>query len=236
VNDPYVIVWDLDGTVGDFYALEKKCDGDTEVTVTTRPGLAGALRALRQAGFAHSLLTRATPVYAEIALRGTGLRDLFERVECPGQRRKGDAAGVAAAFGIPAEKMKDRMIFVGDRMVFDEPDDPAVVFHLEPVGLTRPAVQLERLVLGLRDAGGGSLREGFLAVGRGARKWYRPFRPRSLPAGRPLRRVVPGLGAILLLEREGECPVIGYEERPDPPVKPDEHRIVPASVMNSRGG
>jgi hypothetical protein len=234
MNVPYVIVWDLDGTIGDFQALEKNRNGATAVTLKTRPGLPEALRALREAGFRHSLLTMATPAYAEIVLRATNLQDYFDRVECPDQRRKGDTAGIAALFGIAAREKKHKMIFVGDRMVFDEPDDPTVVFHLEPFALARPAVQLKKLIRHLREAGNGSLREGFLAIGRGPRRWYRLFRPSSLPLGKPMRRHIPELGALLLLERKDECPVIAYEKAPDPPVDSEEHRLVPGAVMKAK--
>jgi hypothetical protein len=233
VGARHVIVWDLDGTVGDFEALVKS-SSDAPVRVKTRPGLAATLRSLHAAGFAHSLLTMATPTYAAIALRGTGLFEAFERVEGQGQRRKGDAAGVAAAFGIPAEEMPHRLIFVGDRMVFDEPDHPQVVFHLEPFALVRPAQQLERLVVRLRDAGGGSLHEGFRALGLGPRRWQRLWRRSPLAVGKAARRDVVGLGPLVLLKRQDECPVIGYERGPLPVAAADEHTIIPAQVWGGR--
>jgi hypothetical protein len=231
MGKPHVIVWDLDGTLGEFCALEKHCASNSSVTVRTRPGLADALRALCQAGFVHSLLTMATPVYAEVALRGTGLREYFGRVEGQGQRKKGDVAGVARAFGIPEAEVPAQMLFVGDRMMFDEPDDPEVVFHLEPFALTRPAQELERLVLHLRAMGGGSIRQGFRLTGLGGRSWYRLWRRTPLPLGEPVRRHVAGLGTLVLLDRQGECPVIGYAAVPAPGVPMEERCFVPVQVM-----
>jgi hypothetical protein len=233
VGARHVIVWDLDGTLGDFEALEKS-GGDEPVRVKTRPGLAAALRSLHSAGFVHTLLTMATAKYAEIALRGTGLFELFDRVEGQGQRCKGDAAGIATAFGVPAEEVAHRMIFVGDRMMFDEPEHADVVFHLEPFALVRPAEQLERLVLRLRHAGRGSIREGFRAIGLGPRRWQRLWRRVALPVGQASRRNVDGLGSLVLLERHGECPVIGYERAPDPAGTADEHEFIPAQVLTAR--
>jgi hypothetical protein len=231
MSNPHVIVWDLDGTLGDFYALEKNCDGHFAVKVTTRPDLTTTLQALGRAGFVHCVLTMATSGYAEVSLRGTGLREYFASVEGQGQRRKGDVAGLARHFSIPAAEVAARILFVGDRMVFDEPDDPEVVFHLEPCALTRPAEQLERLVLHLREAGGsGSLRQGFRTVGLGARKWYHLRRRSSLPVGKPSQRDVGGLGSLVLLERQGACPVIGYAKAPAPATTAEEHSFVPARV------
>ncbi|MCI0458568.1 MAG: HAD family hydrolase, partial [Gemmataceae bacterium] len=91
MGTPYLIVWDLDNTVGEFDELQR-ADGNPEgVWVLVRPGLAEALALLTREGFTHSLLTLASPRYAELALRGTGLRDSFARVEGFGQRGKGDA-------------------------------------------------------------------------------------------------------------------------------------------------
>jgi hypothetical protein len=175
-------------------------------------------------------LTMATPEYADLALRGTGLREYFERVEGQGQRRKGDVAGLASVFGIPPAEAPSQILFVGDRLVFDEPDDPEVVFHFEPFALARPADQLERLVVHLRTAGNGSLREGFRKIGLGARKWYQ-LRPRPpLPVGKPCQRYVRGLGSLILCERQNECPIIGYEETPPPGTNAEEHCFVPAQV------
>src|SRR5438132_886369 len=46
----YVIVWDLDGTLGDFTALHQQGECLTPITVKLRPGLAGALATLADAG------------------------------------------------------------------------------------------------------------------------------------------------------------------------------------------
>src|SRR3954447_20862476 len=91
MGERYLVVWDLDGTLGDFEALERPGAPDAAVRLRVRPGLADALNALCRAGFTHSLLTTATPLYAEVALRGAGLRHLLARAEGRGQRCK-DAA------------------------------------------------------------------------------------------------------------------------------------------------
>src|SRR5262249_31791755 len=150
LNTPYVIVWDLDLTLGDFSALSRQPDSVDPITVLVRPGLAETLRTLAAADFIHTVLTLATPLYAEIVLRGTGLRRLFERVEGLTQRLKGDAAGLGYALGIPEDERPHRMLFVGDHPLFDAPQDGRVLFHIEPHALSRPAADLARLVLHLR--------------------------------------------------------------------------------------
>src|SRR5437763_1191128 len=90
----HVIVWDLDGTLGRFDALNGQGDSANPVTVRVRPHLREALEALSAAGFRHTLLTLATPLYAELVLHALGVRALFERVEGQGQRGKGDVAGI----------------------------------------------------------------------------------------------------------------------------------------------
>lgn len=230
---PYVIVWDLDGTLGDFSALEKNRNHDNTITVSIRPGLAEALQSLSRAGFVHSLLTMATPRYAEIALRGTGLYDYFERVEGQGQRRKGDVDGLAKVFGIPPAKMPSQILFVGDRMVFDEPRHPDVIFHLELFALKRPASDFERLVLQLRDVGNGSLRHGFRRLSLSDRKWYRFWKRDRPPLGQPIQKSIDGLGSLILLERHEECPVIAFEATPSSTNSAHEHCFVPSQVVAS---
>ena len=48
---PYVIVWDLDGTIGVFKALNHSIGADTPVSVEIRPGMAETLQKLSRAGF-----------------------------------------------------------------------------------------------------------------------------------------------------------------------------------------
>jgi hypothetical protein len=227
----HVIVWDLDGTLGEFTAVHEQGEAPGAVTVRVRPGLPEALHRLAEAGFAHTVLTLATPLYAEVVLRATGLRQHFFRVEGLGQRGKGDAEGVGDSLGIPEDQRPHRMIFVGDHPLFDEPQDQRVVFHLEPCGLVRPADQLARLVLHLRDAGGGSLARGFDRLGR-AGGWWRRFGPFRPPLTKePLRRAVPGVGDVLLARRSGGPPVIGFADFPEPPGDPVEHSFAPAEFV-----
>jgi hypothetical protein len=229
VSDPHVIVWDLDNTLGDFSALHRHGDSTAPIRVCLRPGLADALTALSEAGFVHTLLTLATPLYAEVALRGTGLFGYFARVEGVGQRGKGDAAGVGDALGVPEEQRPHRMLFVGDHPLFDEPRDPRVVFHLEPLALTRPAEQLTRLVLHLRDVGDGSLRRGFDRL-HGDTPWWRRLWPVVAGTAGLVRRTVPGAGPVALLRRADACPVVGFVTAPDPPAVAVAHDFVPAEL------
>ncbi len=226
----HVIVWDLDGTLGEFTAVHEQGDSTDPVRVRVRPGLPEALQRLTDEGFVHTVLTLATPLYAEVVLRATGLRQHFLRVEGLGQRIKGDAEGVGDSLGIPDNERPHRMIFVGDHPLFDEPQDPRVVFHLEPCGLCRPADDLTRLVLRLRDGGGGSLARGFDRLSRAGSWWRRfgPFLPRL--SEEPLRRIVAGVGEVMLARRSGGPPVIGFAESPDPPGDPVEHSFAPAEL------
>jgi hypothetical protein len=231
LNNPYVIVWDLDLTLGDFSALSQQPGGAAPITVRVRPGLAEALRTLSEAGFLHTVLTLATPLYAEIVLRAAGLRQFFTRVEGLTQRAKGDAEGIAAELGIAESARPHRMLFVGDHPLFDAPQDWRVLFHLEPHALTRPADELTRLVLHLRDSGGGSLREGFDRL-VGQRRWWQRLWPVRRAAGdKPLQRSLAGIGDLMLLACAERCHVIGFCKKPAPGETPAEHSFVPAEVM-----
>jgi hypothetical protein len=230
---PHVIVWDLDLTLGRFDGLVRRQDGAEPVPVAVRPHLAEALAALGTAGFRHALLTLATPLYADLALRGTGLRDHFTLVEGLGQRGKGDAVGVGAALGVAEADLPHRLLFVGDHPVNDEPRDPRVLFHLEVFAMSRSAKDLAALALALRDLGGGSLREGFEELGRRAPWWRRLWRfGPSLPTDRPVRRSLPGLPPLLLMHRREDCPVIAFARPPDPAVPATETSFVPAAVVS----
>jgi hypothetical protein len=201
---PYIIVWDLDRTLGEFSALEGAEDGEP-VTVRLRPGLDEALERLSAAGFAHVVLTLATPSYAELALQGTGLRARFVEVAGAGQRRKGDARGIAETHGLLEGEIPDRMIFVGDHPWNDAPTDHRVVFHIEPFALRRPAEPLAALILELLRRGEGSLRRGFDALVSAA--------PPGVLSG-TVRHDLPGVGQVLLAPRVDDCPVIIFAEEP----------------------
>jgi hypothetical protein len=232
VNRPHVIVWDLDRTLGDFTALQQQGESAGPVTVQVRHGLHQALHTLTEAGFVHTVLTLATPLYAEIVLRGTGLRQHFVLVEGLGQRDKGDAAGIAADLGIAPGERPHRMLFVGDHPLFDEPRDVDVLFHLEPCGLMRPAEELARLVVHLREAGGGSLRHGFDALARQTAWWRRLWPARARPAEDALlRRSVPGIGDLVVVPRANACPVIAFALPPDAPAVPAVCSFVPAELL-----
>ena len=90
----YLIVWDLDRTLGVFDGLEKLRAVNERAQVELRPGIGASLDRLSREGFSHTVLTLATPDYAELALRGTGLRHHFLEVACQGQRPKGDVEGI----------------------------------------------------------------------------------------------------------------------------------------------
>jgi hypothetical protein len=226
---PYVIVWDLDDTLGNFDALAGTDDDSDVVSVLVRPGMEEALRRLSAEGFVHTVLTLAMPLYAEVALRGTGLRGFFERVDGMGQRSKGDAVGIGNLFGFGEAERAERLLFVGNHP-FDAPLDPRVVFHLELCALSRPAEQLTRLVLHLRDRGEGSLLEGFYRLSRPA-PWWRKLWPRGMRGSvAPVRCRAPDIGSLMLLARPDECPVIGFEKPPREAALPTEHRILPGEV------
>jgi hypothetical protein len=227
----HVIVWDLDNTLGDFSALQGRGESSQPVRVRLRPGLEEMLHTLSAAGFEHTLLTLATPLYAEAVLRGTGLRRFFARVEGLGMRGKGDAAGIGTALGIPESQRPDRMLFVGDHPLFDEPQDPRVVFHLEPCALIRPAADLGRLVLHLREAGRGSLRQGFERVCSAGSEWRALWPFGRDGDGAPVRRTVPGVGSLMLVRRPEGCPVIGFASLPEPAGTPRECEFVPAQEV-----
>jgi hypothetical protein len=231
VGQPYVIVWDLDGTLGEFGALERSADAGESVRLQVRAGLAEALRDLRAAGFVHTLLTVASHRYAEMVLQGTGLAPYFDRVEGRGERGKGDAAGIGTLLGLPESAWPDQMLFVGDRLMFDEPQDRRILFHLELCALMRSAEDLRRLVLHLRERGGGSLRRGFDQLGSERAGW-RKFWPWSvpLPPGKPVRRSVAGVGDLVLAARADGCPVIGFEKPPEPPCPAAECTVVPGEL------
>jgi len=204
----YLIVWDLDRTLGVFDGLEKLRAVNERAQVELRPGIAAALDRLSREGFSHTVLTLATPDYAELALRGTGLRHHFLEVACQGQRPKGDVEGIGETLGIPEAERPARMVFIGDHVLFDAPQDPRVVLHLEPNAVRRGADQAADLVLKLRELGDGSLRAGFDDLA-GA----------NAPFEELVRRELPGTGRLLLLPRAVACPVVAFEEeglRPDP--------------------
>lgn len=228
----YLIVWDLDGTLGEFSALENRILSNEPIRITTRPGLQQSLKSLTEAGFGHTVLTMATKTYADLALSGSQLIDHFQRVEGIGQRNKGDVEGIAKAFDIPMSEAPDRMIFVGDRMIFDEPRHRDVLFHLEPAALAQPADRLEKLLLHLRETGSGSLRQGFRKLSLGEPRWYHRWFKQKVTVDKPIRRQIDELGSIVLIERSDACPVVGFEHPVTTPVTTQEHSIVPALVQS----
>lgn len=229
----HVIVWDLDGTLGRFDALNGQGDSPHPITVRVRPHLREALEGLSAAGFRHTLLTLATPLYADLVLQALGVRGLFERVEGKGQRGKGDVAGVASEMGVADADLPHRMLFIGDHPQHDEPRDRRVLFHLELFALERSARDLLSLVKVLLEAGGGSVRDGFEALGRRRPWWARLWPGREpLRPDRPVRRMVKGLGPLLLMRRKEECPVIAFARPPEPAAAAEELSFVPAELSS----
>lgn len=221
----FVLVWDLDRTLGVFDALEDLRHPAEPVTVHLRPGIAATLERLSAEGFVHTVLTLASPAYAETALRGAGLRHHFAEVAGAGQRTKGDVEGIAALLGIPAEERPHRMIFVGDHPLLDAPRSPDVVFHVEVRALARPAQALCDLVLALRDEGEGSLRRGFDRLGgRGALLDGSDRRVE-------LRRVEhPGLDPLVFMTRQERCPVLCFAEDAAGPASGEAVSFVPGAL------
>lgn len=200
---PWVLVWDLDLTLGSFDELTLRRRPRGAVTVKLRSGLEDALGRLSGEGFVHTVLTVATPAYAEAALRGAGLRVYFHEVAGRGQRSKGDAAGIATALGVPAEERAAKMLFVGDHPIYDPPADPDVVFHLETHALERSAALVADLALELREQGRGSLRRGFDCF------WSQGPSPAfSLPT----TRSVAGLPPLVLHNAPPDAPVVAFDD------------------------
>lgn len=200
---PWVLVWDLDLTLGRFDELALAQGTDAEVSVQVRSGLEEALGRLSGQGFVHTILTVATPAYAEAALRGIGLRAYFHEVAGRGQRAKGDAAGIASAMGLATTERAAKMLFVGDHPIYDPPSDTDVIFHLEPRALERSAAWVADLALALRERGSGSLRRGFDAV------WSEgPAPAYSMVA----TRSVPGLPRLALRCTDAEAPVVAFDD------------------------
>lgn len=197
---PFVIVWDLDLTLGAFDTLEG-AQSDQLVTVKLRPDIEQALVRLSGEGFAHTVLTLATPGYAELALRGTGLRDHFFEVAGAGQRNKGDVDGIAALVGIPPAECPHRMLFVGDHPLLDAPRGHRVVFHVELDALSRSALDLCELVHAMREAGDGSLARGFDAVAE---------RGTTVEGAR--RVALDGIGRLLMVPSAHSCQVVAFED------------------------
>ena len=230
----HIIVWDLDGTLGEFKSLEKvhaHPDPASPIRISLRPGIRECLSLLAREGFVHCLLTVATPRYAQIALRVAGVTDLFARVEGRGQRGKGDAAGIALEFGLPEQEWPHRMMFMGDHPIFDMPRDPRILFHFEPQALLRTASELARLVLHLRSLGKGSLLEGFDRI-LDARPWRERFGQVLGRRGNDglWYRKVKGLGTLALDRRPQECPVIAFAEPAHPSARPEECEVTPEAL------
>ncbi len=229
----YVIVWDLDMTMGDFQPFYDAPESDSPVTVSLRPGIIAALKRLQGEGFIHVLLTLATPFAAEVILHAMGVRDLFSAVYGRGQRPKGDAVGIGELYNIGQRQRPHRMIFIGDHPLYDPPQDDRIVFHLEPYALQRPANHFVELLLYLRRQGRGSIGGGFdrALTGRTG-LWARPTTDVVAPTGEPVRREVPGLGPVLMLKGPDSCPVIAFEEPPDEEFVSDECVFVPKHFDN----
>jgi hypothetical protein len=110
------------------------------------------------------------------------------------------------------------MLFVGDHPLYDAPQDPRVVFHLEGSATTRPAGELQRLVLHLRQLGKGSLQTGFTRL-------------HSSSPGALVRRSVPGVGKLLLVARDAGHPAIAFEDSPPKDAPCAEQSFVPAEIV-----
>jgi len=219
-----VIVWDLDGTLGDFEAAYRDPFATTAVTVRVRPGIDGVLARLSATGVTHTVLTLATAPAAELVLRGTGLRRHFARVEGRGVRGKGDVAGLAWGLGVAASEVGDRFLFVGDNPRLDVPQDAQVVFHFEPHGATRPGADVEALVRTLLEEGEGSFGRGF------ERLRLAGAQAGLVEAGGPAVRCALGdAGTLLLASGAGVCPICAFEV-PSPKASIEAVSFVPAEV------
>jgi hypothetical protein len=225
----HVIVWDLDGTLGQFTGMPVRDDSSEPITVLLRHGLADALRDLTSSGIMHTVLTLATPIYAEVVLRATGVRPFFCRVEGQGQRFKGDAAGIGTALGLSEEELPHRMLFIGDHPYNDAPTDRRVLFHFEPRALSRSAGDVACLVQYLLNAGQGSFQRGFQSL-MGQPTWWDRLWARNSQQ-RQIEVEVPEVGYLGLAERNQDCPVICFVHPPQPAVEPTWHEVNPAELI-----
>lgn len=228
---PYIMVWDLDRTLGVFDGLHGVVPGWTgPVKVELRPELEAALSALSARGWVHRVLTLASPTYARLALEGTGLAQAFERIEGRGERHKGDVAGIALDYELDEACWGDRMFFVGDHMLYDPPRHHRVLFHYEPHALSRSAMDVVGLVEALLEHGEGSLVDGFAAIMRnpGLSVEGRPLRP-TRPGYDVARRQITHVADPLIFARRGEDegPVIAFEAPPEKEWTPEVRVITP---------
>lgn len=219
-----ILVWDFDETLGDFRSLYQHWDRSKPVTVRLRPDLRPALEQLSAAGFRHRILTLASSVAAEGALRAAGLRDHFEAIEGLGERGKGDVDGIAACYGLSEVERGERLVFIGDHIVNDRPQDPRVLFHLELQALERSALDCAALLLKLRELGQGSFLRGFLKLRRG--RWYRAF---GAFEGEPRLRQVEGLEPLALVTMEAG-PIIAFAEEVRAPKEAEELSFIPEEL------
>lgn len=225
-----ILVWDLDETLGHFRELYGLWDLSQEVTLKLRPGIKPALQRLADAGFRHHLLTLASPTGAEMVLKATGLRPLFEHVEGMGQRGKGDVEGLCQLYGVPEALSPDRLLFIGDRPFHDCPRHEDVVFHLEIHCLTRPAEHTERLIQKLWELGRQSFRRGFNNLIYERTRWWQfwkkqPFINNDII----LREVWPKDTLALMLRHEG-CPFIAYKDEPSETAEAESVSFIPAEL------
>ena len=223
-----VIVWDLDGTLGHFSSMPIR-ESSERITVLLRHGLADALRDLSAAGIVHTVLTMATPLYAEMVLRGTGIRPFFRMVEGQGQRYKGDAAGIGTALGLSDEELPHRMLFIGDHPYNDAPRDRRVLFHFEPQAMSRSARDVAHLVFHLLNVGQGSFQRGFESL-LGQPSWWNSLWSRK-PESRLIEVDVPGVGRIGLAERAEDCSIIWFAQPPQSAVEPTRHDLLPSELL-----
>jgi hypothetical protein len=227
--DSVVLVWDLDKTLGFFEPLYKSWDRDQPVTIQFRPGIIDTLENLNKQGFTHRLLTLASLPAAQMVLGAAGIRDLFVAIEGIGNRGKGDVSGIGRAHNLTEKQWPHNMLFIGDHPFNDAPVDLRVVFHLEIHALSRPAKQLESLILQLRERGHGSIRRGFDAIEGGSKKWWPFWKRQSYHSNKPTLRQLPGIEPLALMNGPKICPIIAFERAPEEPQKPEDCTFVPDS-------
>ena len=227
----HLLVWDLDGTLGDFSALQNCTDLRQSIEVRLRPGIRACLDTLGAAGFSHTLLTLGQTQYAETVLRGCGLRDAFACVEGHDRRAKADADGLAKLFAISNEQRPHRMLFIGDHPIWDAAEDPRIVFHFEPYGLTRSAQTLAALIFHLRKKGKGSLCLGFDQVLGGRWGWRRlPLLGGKNSSAQVQQRTIPGIGSLQLAQRPQAGPIIAFAAPSEPPIESEQVCFIPADM------
>lgn len=171
-----VICWDLDGTLGEFYATYARMNGfQSSRRDGLKPGIMEALNRLSVLGFTHVVTTIAPEKQALKALEDSRLLDFFTAIFCEEQILRDDRKDysvVAKAFGIQADDYRRRLIAVGDTLPLDINDGG--VFIWEPDSPYHTAAVTLALIKLISETGNGDFLFGFRTVFSKAGGFGRP--------------------------------------------------------------